>query len=383
MQVLPIASGKGGVGKSLFASNVAIALAQAGKKVILADLDLGASNLHLILGIGSVKDGIGTFLCNSEINFNDIIFDTEYDNLQFIPGDGEIPGMANLTNEQKTKLIRQLYLLETDYLILDLGAGTSFNTVDFFLSSSMGIIVTSPSLTATLNAYLFLKNVVFRLMTTSFKKDSWAGMYFEKLIQEGKSFQKVYIPKLIEKIKSEDIDSYTTFMKSMDIFKPMLVMNMLEDPKDSRKAVKIRRSCKEYLGVDLEHLGVIYFDHLQEIALNSRLPIIIYKPNSVLSQAIYRIADKIIEKGEELNAPLDISALNDSYQTATMEAEIDYSSKAEAMENLLHSGTLTEGDLIETIRSQQYEINALKKENYFLKAQFLKAAGSGLEVEVL
>lgn len=383
MQVLPIASGKGGVGKSLFAANVAIALAQAGKKVVLADLDLGASNLHLILGTGSIKDGIGTFLCNSEINFNDIIFDTEYNNLQFIPGDGEIPGMANLTNEQKTKLIRQLFLLEADYLILDLGAGTSFNTVDFFLSSSMGIIVTSPSLTATLNAYLFLKNVVFRLMTTSFKKDSWAGKYFEELIQEGKSFQKVYIPKLIEKIKSEDIDSYTIFMRSMDIFKPMLVMNMLEDPKDSRKAVKIRRSCKEYLGVDLEHLGVIYFDHLQEIALNSRLPIIIYKPNSVLSQAIYRIADKIIEKGEELNAPLDISALNDSYQTATMEAEIDYSSKAEAMENLLHSGTLTEGDLIETIRSQQYEINALKKENYFLKAQFLKAAGSGLEVEVL
>ena len=383
MQVLPIASGKGGVGKSLFASNIAIALAQEGKKVVLADLDLGASNLHLILGTGSIKNGIGTFLCNTEINFKDIIFDTEYKNLQFIPGDGEIPGMANLTNEQKTKLIRQLYLLEADYLILDLGAGTSFNTVDFFLSSSMGIIVTSPSLTATLNAYLFLKNVVFRLMTTSFKKDSWAGKYFEELIQEGKNFQRVYIPKLIEKIKTEDIESYSTFIKRMDAFKPMLVMNMLEDPKDSQKAVKIRRSCKEYLGVDLEHLGVIYFDHFQEIALNSRLPIIIYKPNSVLSQAIYRIADKIIEKGEELNVPLDISALDDSYQTATMEAEIDYGSKAEAMENLLHSGTLTEGDLIETIRSQQYEINALKKENYFLKAQFLKAAGNGLEVEVL
>ncbi len=376
MQVLPIASGKGGVGKSLFAANVAIALAQAGKKVILADLDLGASNLHLILGTGSIKDGIGTFLCNSKIKFQDIIFDTEYKNLQFIPGDGEIPGMANLTTEQKTKLIRKLYLLEADYLILDLGAGSSFNTVDFFLSSSMGIIVTSPSLTATLNAYLFLKNVVFRLMSTSFKKDSWAGKYFEGLIQEGKSFQKVYIPKLIEKIKSEDPESYTTFMKSMDIFKPMLIMNMLEDPKDSQKAVKIRRSCKEYIGVDLEHLGVMYFDHLQEIALNSRLPITIYKPGSILSQAIYRIADKIIEKGEELNAPLDISTLNNSYQTAEMEAEIDYGSKAEAMENLLHSGTLTEGDLIETIRSQQYEINTLKKENYFLKAQFLKASGS-------
>ncbi len=380
MQVLPIASGKGGVGKSLFASNIAIALAQAGKKVILADLDLGASNLHLILGTGSIKNGIGTFLCNNQFNFKDIIFDTDYKNLQFIPGDGEIPGMANLDNTQKTRLIRELYLQEADYLILDLGAGTSFNTVDFFLSSSMGVIVTAPTLTATLNAYLFLKNVVFRLMTTSFKKDSWAGNYFEGLKQEGKSFQRIYIPKLLDKIQSEDIESYTTFTKSMSVFKPMLVMNMLEDPKDSQKATKIRRSCKEYLGVDLEHLGVIYFDHLQEIALNSRLPIIAYKPNSVLSQAIYRISDKILEKGEELDSPLDISALNDSYQTATMEAEIDYDSKVEAMENLLHSGTLTEGDLVETIRSQQYEINALKKENYFLKAQLLQTVEAGIKV---
>ena len=217
-------------------------------------------------------------------------------------------------------------------------------------------------------------------MSTSFKKESWAGKYFKGLKQKGKSFQKIYIPKLLKKIKTEDPDSYNTFMERMSVFKPMLVMNMLEDPKDSQKAVKIRRSCKEYLGVNLEHLGIIYFDHLQEIALNSRLPIIAYKPNSVLSQAIYRIADKILEKGEELNNPLDISSLNDSYSTASMEAEIDYDSKVEAMENLLHSGTLTEGDLVETIRSQQYEINSLKKENYFLKAQIIKISEGKKEV---
>jgi len=380
MQVLPIASGKGGVGKSLFATNIAIALAKAGKNVILADLDLGASNLHLILGIGSIKNGIGSFLSNPEINFKDIIFETEYKNLKFIPGDGEIPGMANLDNSQKTSLIRELYMLDTDYLIMDLGAGSSFNTVDFFLSSSIGVIVTAPALTATLNAYLFLKNVVFRLMATSFKKDSWAGKYFEELKQEGKNFQKIYIPKLIEKIRLEDQESYNSFMERMSVFKPMLVMNLLENPKDSQKAVKIRRSCKEYLGINLEHLGIIYFDHLQEIALNSRLPIIAYKPNSVLSQAIYRIADKILEKGEEIDCPLNLSDLNDTYSTASMEAEIDYDSKVVAMENLLHSGTLTEGDLVETIRSQQYEINSLKKENYFLKAQIIQGSKGNLKV---
>ena len=50
MKIIPIASGKGGVGKSLLAANLSVALAEAGKKVILTDLDLGASNLHIFLG---------------------------------------------------------------------------------------------------------------------------------------------------------------------------------------------------------------------------------------------------------------------------------------------------------------------------------------------
>ena len=62
MQIIPIASGKGGVGKSLLSANLAVTLGQLGKKVILADLDLGASNLHLAIGQTAPKIGVGTFL---------------------------------------------------------------------------------------------------------------------------------------------------------------------------------------------------------------------------------------------------------------------------------------------------------------------------------
>ncbi len=377
MHVLPVASGKGGVGKSLFASNIAIALAEAGKKVVLADLDLGASNLHLILGIGAVQQGIGTFLTSSKLNFEDIIIDTEYKNLRFIPGDAEIPGMANLKTSQKTKLIRRLFTLDADFLILDLGAGTSFNTIDFFLSSSMGVIVTAPTLTSTLNAYLFLKNTVFRLMSTIFSKKSPAGMYLDRLRREGTSLQKVYIPKLLERIRLDDPDSYLKYEERMKNFHPMLILNMLENPKDAARADKIRRSTKEYLGVDMEHLGVIYFDHFQEIALNSRLPVIKYKPECVLSQALYRIADKLIQKDDDNVYTLDVEELKNSYVTANMEAEIDFSVKAETMEEMLKSGALTEGDLIDTIKAQHYEITALKKENNFIKTQLAKAINEG------
>ena len=91
MQIIPVASGKGGVGKSLLSANLAIALGQAGKKVLLVDLDLGASNLHLVIGQTSPKTGIGTYL-TGQTPFEQIISPTDYENVYFIAGDSEIPG---------------------------------------------------------------------------------------------------------------------------------------------------------------------------------------------------------------------------------------------------------------------------------------------------
>ena len=75
-----------------------------------------------------------------------------------------------------------------------------------------------------------------------------------------------------------DPENRAAFEAKAAQFRPRLVMNMLEDPKDAEKAQKIRRSCQKYLNLDLEHLGILYRDDLQDIALGSRIPIIRYKP---------------------------------------------------------------------------------------------------------
>lgn len=377
MRIIPIASGKGGVGKSLVAANLSLALAQAGKRVVVADADLGGSNLHIILGVSGVKKGIGTFLNDPKVNFDDIIVDTGYKNLKFIPGDGEIPGTANLKSSQKKKLIRRFKSLDADFAVLDLGAGTNFNTIDFFLTSGKGIVVTSPTPTANLNAYLFVKNVIFRIMDSSFKKGSSAHEYIDSLMKNGTTFQQIYMPKLIETIRERDPNSYQVFRERLAAFQPRLILNLIEDPKDAAKAKKLRRSCKEYLGVDMEHLGIMYRDEMQDIALKSRLPIISYKPNSVLSQAIYRIADKLLQFSDDDEVPMDFETIEETYQEADAEAEVDFETKIRYMEDLLHCGALTSGDLIETIKMQQYELNQLKKENNFLKSKLVKAIEAG------
>lgn len=381
MQIIPIASGKGGVGKSLLSANLAIALGQAGKKVLLVDLDLGASNLHLVIGQNSPKAGIGTFL-TGQSKFEDIIIPTDYKNVSFIAGDSEIPGLTSLKVSQKNELIKNFSKADADYLILDLGAGTHLTILDMFLLSPQGIIVTAPTVTATLNGYLFLKNVVFRMMYNTFKRGTPAYKYLESLKTDTKSLQRLYIPKLIETLEKEDPKSTQLFKDRMKEFHPRLVMNMIDGPKDADRAQKIRHSCMQYLGLDLEHLGVIYKDAMQDRALASRLPVIVYKPQTIISQAIYRIADKIIQS-ETLKFDEDYDmtqASETSFQIATEEATDDYSARMSYVEELVGSGALTMGDLAETLRAQQFEITTLKNENNLLKKKLLDAAKQGFKL---
>ena len=381
MRVIPIASGKGGVGKSMVSANLAVAFAQAGKRVIIADLDLGASNLHLVLGHQAPKMGIGTFLNNTKSNFNDVITETGVRGLRFIPGDNEIPGTANLSMPQRKALVRKLLTLqeETDILILDLGAGTHQSILDFFLLSNQGIIVSAPAVTAVLNAYVFLKNTVFRLMFNSCKKGSAARAYLEKIRKEGAGHSKLYIPKMLPEMAKLDPISYENFIDRLNMLRPRLIMNLVDEPKNADVAMKIRRSCEEYLDLKIEHMGIIYRDVVQDTALSSRIPITLYKPQSLLSQAIYRIADKILQSPED-EFMFDDKQIEESFQEAELEAEIDFDSKMEYVEDLLHSGAMSQGDLIETVKSQQFEISKLRKENNFIKLKLTKAAAQGFKV---
>lgn len=379
MRIIPIASGKGGVGKSLVAANLSVAAAQRGMRVVLADLDLGASNLHLIIGHRKPGGSLGSFLSNGKGDFSKIVADTDINGLRFIPGDAEIPGMATLKPADRRRIIKGFQSLadNTDILVLDLGAGTHQSILEFFLVSSTGIIVSAPAVTAILNAYVFLKNAVFRLMYNSFAKGSAACRYVEALRKTENGLKMLYMPKLIAELEAVDRDSVSAFKANMQRFRPRLIMNMLDDPKDSEVAVKIRRSCEAYLGFSIEHLGILYRDGIQDTALASRLPVVLYKPGAIISQGIFRIADKLLAEAEGERFVASNEDIDASFEEAAIEAESDFESKMDYVEDLLHSGALSHGDLVETVKTQQIEIAKLRKENNFLKLKLSRAINQG------
>lgn len=373
MQIIPIASGKGGVGKSLLAANLSIALGQAGKKVVVADLDLGASNLHLALGQKGNKHGVGTFLMGAS-SFEEIMVPTGYPNVYLVPGDSEIPGFAALKVSQRRALTVGLLKTHANYVVLDLGAGTHLGVLEFFLLSSRGIIVTEPAVSAVLNAYLFLKNVVFKMLCAAFKKGTGGSIFLENLKSDAAAVQRMYVPKILAELERVDQRGVAVLLDRMRSFRPRLVMNMIADPKDVDKALKIRRSCEQYLNITLEYLGVIYQDTQQNVALSSGLPIVVYKPQSLIAQAVYRIADKILQsEGEEASSIEDYEGLVErSFASAEAEAEVDFQFRMDYLEDLIKSKTVCVGDLAEIIKAQQYEIATLRKQNLLLQRKINK-----------
>jgi flagellar biosynthesis protein FlhG len=378
MTIIPVASGKGGVGKSTLSTNIAITLAKKGKRVVLVDLDLGAGNLHITLGIKGISYGVGTFLVRPEMDINDLLIRTEYNELLFLAGDGGVVGLANLTFNQKKRLINALMTIHCDYLILDLGAGSGFNTVDFFLISGRGVIVTAPNMAATLTAYLFLKNAIFRIIASAFPKDSKGAVFMEHLKRDGLSLQKIYITKLLEQLKIADPENYPKFERTLKAFRPRLIMNMLDEPSSASKAERLRRTIVQYLDIDIEHLGVVFRDETQSRALSSGLPVVVYKPKGVMAQALNRVADRIILTKGGNSAPfLNADDVEAGYKLAEAEASGDYLEKMGSVETFFKEGSISDGDIIETIRTQQYELNQLRKENRFLKSKIVKASKDG------
>lgn len=380
-QIIPVASGKGGVGKSLLSANLAIALGQQGKRVVLVDLDLGASNLHLVIGQHPGAASLGSWFTEKS-QFKDIIQPTDYQNVSFIAGDSQIPDLTSLKYAQKIKLIKNLKNIDTDYLILDLGAGTHQFILDMFLLSPQGIVVSAPAVTATLNGYLFLKNAVFRLLYTTYKRNTPGRELLDNLKKNSQSMQKLYIPQLVQALGQVDPATTQLFISRMQQFRPRLVMNMIENPVDAEKATRIKNSCNQYLGLEIDFLGLMYRDMLQDKALQSQLPVVVYKPNSVLGQAIYRIADKVIETPpRKFDSDFDPESFStDSFNNAEEEANNDFDFKLSGIDDLVAGGSLTMGELAEMVKTQHYEITQLKKENLLLKSKLVKAAQQGFQL---
>ena len=293
--IIPVASGKGGVGKSFFTANLAMALAAAGHRTLAVDLDLGGANLHSFLGLPNRFPGIGDFLKAKRGELADLRVPTAFDNLEFLPGDGKTPFMANITYTQKRKLIPRLRRLPAEYVLLDLGAGTAFNTMDFFNLSPLGILVTVPEHHAVMNMLTFLKNFQFRVLERSMGKNHGIRNMLRDALKQPLENQVSSMGELISAIAREDPAAGKRAAAVSRRYRPRIVFNEGDHPEDLDLSAQITKTLNQVLAIEPDYFGFVFFDAAVRKAVRSQVPFFPNHPKAPAAKAIGRIAERIVK----------------------------------------------------------------------------------------
>jgi flagellar biosynthesis protein FlhG len=157
-----IGGGKGGTGKSFLTGNIGIFLARQRFKTLLIDADLGAANLHTIIGLPHPDISLSDFINKRFLTLEETVLQTPIPNLFLISGARNKLDISNLAYEQKAKILRAISRLNYHYILLDLSSGTSFNTIDFFTLSDSGIFICCPEPTSIENFYRLIRSVYIR-----------------------------------------------------------------------------------------------------------------------------------------------------------------------------------------------------------------------------
>ncbi len=308
-RIIPIASGKGGVGKSLVAANLGVALARKGRTVILVDLDLGGANLHTFLGLRNRNSGIGSLYWKQERNLKALLAETGEERLWLVPGDNLLPGVANLDWQTKNRLIKELSGLPADFVLLDLGAGSSWNIVDFWLSSPGALIIVVPEITSVLNAYSFLKSAAFRLLSRFFPEGGPERRELKSFVAgkregSGPSFFD-FASDLAKRSPSRGGEA----VKGLSDLCPCIVVNRAVEAADADMGYRLRDIASRNLGMTLSFGAFLPEDRAVPQSLAARRPLAASDPSAPFSRAIGAFAGRLASSPppSPISAPLPLA----------------------------------------------------------------------------
>ncbi len=286
--------GKGGIGKSFLCSNVGVCAAQLGFEVLIIDLDLGGANLHTCLGGVNPKHTLSDFISGRIPHLKDVISDTAIPNLKFISGANDALNVTAMNASVKEKIIKSIKGLEQKFILLDLGAGTSEATMDFFIAADQSVVVTTPEPTSIENAYRFIKTAFYRKLRQAENNLSIQHVIDEAMDQKNRHGIKTPSD-LIRHIAATYPAAGKQLRASLDELNVKLMINQARSHHDTELGAAMRSVCQKYFGIDLDYMGHVDFDNTAWQSLRKKQPLVTALPFSNLTSVLFRMARRLAD----------------------------------------------------------------------------------------
>ena len=286
-----VGGGKGGVGKSVVAANLACAMAELGFRTILVDADLGSANQHTLFGIDRPGITLQALIDRKIETLEEAVTSTPFGRLFLVPGSGAVVGAANVAHGQKLKLIRHIARLDADAIIIDCGAGTSYNVVDLFAAADIKLVVASPQLVSLQNAYAFVKSAVYRSMMARAISPARKELFSTATSRT----ETERVRGLVDRVAEDDWGFADELARVVDTFEARIVGNQLESVKQKGVLHALSRMMTDFLALEAPVVASLPFSAAIHHSVTKRMPFFAARPASTESAALTALAEQLLE----------------------------------------------------------------------------------------
>jgi flagellar biosynthesis protein FlhG len=296
-RVIPVGGGKGGVGKTFLAANLATALARSGARVVAIDTDVEGANLHTWLGVTSPRASLADFVAGRVQDPLDLVVETPVANLGLIAATHGNLSASQPEPSRRIELLQRLRRLPCDFVVVDCGAGAHPATVDYFLVGDEGVLVLHPEPTSLENAYSFLRAAFYRRLHLVMQKHDVRELVREAMDQRNERGIRTPLD-LLREVECMDPEEGRRFARTMRAFRPRIVVNEVERAEEVKLGFSVRSVCRKFFGIDADYVGYVNRDPAVREAVLARRPLVAFRPKSDAAIYVERIARKLAQDAE-------------------------------------------------------------------------------------
>jgi flagellar biosynthesis protein FlhG len=288
--IIAFAAGRGGTGRSLLAANVAVYLAQTGKKVVAIDADPAGGSLHLLLGTPRPPRGFGEFLRAKVEGLTELIVDTPVAGVGLIGGEGSAFGSTRPKQTAKG-ILAAIGDLEVDYVVLDLGPPDSTLVLDLWLAADVPVLVTLPDPASIEATYRFVKSgFVRRLRTTR-------GL--DKLVTNPQGPPRAALD--LYRAARDGAGPAERLEQEIRRYRPRFIVNQTRTLPDLKLGGWMQAAARRRLGHAFDYLGHVESDETVWLAARRRRPLMAEYPEAKVAKNIERIARRVLSQGQGID----------------------------------------------------------------------------------